>query len=281
VNGVPTFDVGAPFDVPYPTGRTYVRYLRNGTPLSADELMSLYDSIPRKNVERVHRDSIRDRQLKENHDLIEWSERHHELAARPPLAQMLTIARRESEFHPWYSRPSPLAGTWKFTVELKGEQPIIMFGRTQAYPTSLIATRDGSVRLLDLNGAAPYGYYLPMVMTATEEELDTQRWPTPERQGFMPAAFDPEVSDRDSTVWPAGVDLFGANAILPDVPGLKEKFQVMKRYSLTASRSDRLPGRIISKPDSLLRIERVYRDENEILARITGERVVETTWRPR
>ena len=284
VNGVPTFDVGAPFDVPYPAARKYALHLRNGIPLTADALMSLYDSIPRMNVGRVHRDSARDIRLRENQDLIEWANRHHELAARPPLAQMLTIARRESTLHPWFSRPSPIAGTWKFTVELKGEQPIIMFGRTQAFPTSLIASRDGSVRLWELNGAAPYGYYLLMKMTKTEEDLDIERWPPGERQGFISAAFDPVIADRDSTVWAGGADIFGANAILPDVPGLKEKFFVMKLYSQRTadpSRPRYAQGRIISKPDGSLRLERVYRDENEILAKISGERIVESTWRPR
>jgi hypothetical protein len=55
VGEVPTFDVGAPFNIPYPSGSSFLRYLKGGTPLTADELMSLYDSLPRWNFERTDR----------------------------------------------------------------------------------------------------------------------------------------------------------------------------------------------------------------------------------
>src|SRR5687767_8598305 len=47
VDGVPTFDVGHPRNIPYPIADAYVRETKGKDALSPDDLLSFLDSIPR------------------------------------------------------------------------------------------------------------------------------------------------------------------------------------------------------------------------------------------
>jgi len=284
VGDVPTFDVGAPFNLPYPSSRSFERYLRGGPPLTADELMSLYDSLPRWTFERTDRLTSLKREQEKRSALIDWGERHPGQANRPPLAAMLTAARRESSLAPYYLRSSPLAGTWHFTVELPGQETVTMYGRTQERATTLLASHDGKTRIWELDGAAPFGYSMLMVMTRSIHDLDIPRWPPPQRQGYLPAAFEPELVTPDSMVWGASAELFGAQAVLPESPGVRKEFAHMRiaaRAFISNGRPQNAPGRIITKPDGSARLELVYRDINDVVATIRGERVSTTVWNPR
>ncbi|MGK2962907.1 MAG: hypothetical protein ACSLFK_12270, partial [Gemmatimonadaceae bacterium] len=284
VDGVPTFDVGAPFNIPYPSSRSFERSLRGGTPLTADELMSLYDSIPQRTFERTDRLTYLKREEENRRALIDWGERHPDQAGRPPVAEMLTIARRESSLSPYSLRVSPLAGTWRFTVELPGHETVTMYGRTEGRATTLIASADGAIQRWDLNGAAPYGYALLMVMTRSLLDLEIPRWPPPQRQGFLGATFEPELVTPDSTVWGARAELFGAEAILPESTELRKEFAHMRiaaRAFVSEGRPRNAPGRIVVKPDESARLELIYRDINGVVATIRGERLSTIIWKPR
>jgi len=284
VGDVPTFDVGAPFDIPYPSGGGFRIHLRGGIPLTADELMSLYDSIPRLTFERTDRVTWLKREAERWETLMEWAERHPDQAGRPPVATMLTIARRESGLLPYHLLLSPLAGTWHFTVELPGHEAVSMYGRTEERASSIIASSDGSVRRWELEGITPYGYSLLMVMTRSLPDLEIPRWPPTQRQGYLSAAFEPELVTPDSTVWGAGAELFGAVGLLPESPELRKEFghlRMAARAFVSEGRPRHAPGRIVVRPDGSARLELIYRDVNGVVATIRGERVSKISWNRR
>ncbi len=284
VDDVPTFDVGAPNNIPYPSGMSFGFRMRGGIPLTADELMSLYDSLPRRNFERTDRVTYLKREEERHRAIIAWGERHPDLARRPPLAAMLTAARRESRHSPFYLRSSPLAGTWRFTVELPGHETVTMYGRTEARATSLDPSSDGVMTQALFEGAAPFGYTLTMLMSRSVAGLETSGRPALQSHGYLSAAFEPELLTPDSTVWGGEADLFVAERLFPESPELRKEFAHMRNASrsfVLDGRPKNAPGRIIVKPDGSARLELVYRDINGVVATIRGERLSTVSWHPR
>jgi hypothetical protein len=84
-NGFPTFDVTAPWHVPYPAAHELRAWLRGKPALSPDELLAMLDSIPQRGS--VYDDPVRAKAI------IGWAETHADQAAREPLASMVSSAR--------------------------------------------------------------------------------------------------------------------------------------------------------------------------------------------
>jgi hypothetical protein len=158
-----------------------------------------------------------------------------------------------------------------------------MYGRTEMRARTLIASSDGAAGEWELDGAAPYGYSLLMIMTRSLPDLDTLRWPPPKRQGYLSAAFEPELVTPDSTVWAGGADLWGAEGILPESPELRKEFAHMRRAGqafVPDGRPVYAPGVIVTRPTGSARLELVYRDVNGVVATIRGERLSTISWNP-
>ncbi len=285
VNGVPTFDVGSTYNLPYPSAPAFGRYIRGGIPLSADQLMNYYDSLPRVSYERTDRLTQLTREQANRDALLEWAERHPELAARPPVASFIGSARRETALHPYYVRESEVAGTWRFVVTMPGHDSVIMYGRTKQHPASLIASADGNIRQWDLNERPPFGYYLHIVMTKSLADLDIDRHPPPSRQGYLSVSFEPEIVTPDSTVWSAGADIYGAQAALSDSSTFRSVFASLRRAGTIGIRPDRpryTPGRIIAKRDGSARLEFEYADNDDtVFPRVRAERISSIAWNPK
>jgi hypothetical protein len=284
LDGLPTFDVGSPYNVPYPSGRAFSFRLRKGNALSAGELMSFYDSLPRVSDERTDRLTQMNREQKRREAIIRWAQAHPDLADRPPVAEMITLSRRLSRMHPFDVKPSPLAGTWRFAIWFPGHDTVVAYGRSEAQANSLMTSARGSDQSWDLDRSPPFGYYLLLKMTKSPADLEIDGWPPPTRQAYLSASFEPEASTRDSTVWYAGAEVFGATAILPDTASVREQFAAM-RFSSHAtgdtSRPRYAPGRIVTRPDGSARLEIIYRSGGEILAAIRAERISTKVWVPR
>ena len=283
VNDIPTFDVFASLSTPYPSAIRSSFQLRGGTPLTADELMSFYESLPRLTTTRRARPDQLKKETEQFKAMVEWADRHPELAGRPPVATKLAIARRQLGLMPYLSRESPVAGTWRFTVFVPGYDSATIYGRTQLLPNSLLTTGDGTRHSTEVAGAAPFGYYLLTVLTKNVPDLDIPRWPPPTRQAHLPVSFEPELITADSTVWAGGIDIFVGRDALPDGSPLRERFDYFRnalRGVVDPGRPRYAGGRIVLLPDGTARLERIYRDSDSVYAVIRGERISTQTWKP-
>ena len=284
VQGVPTFDVGSPYNVPYPSARIFERYLRGGDALSADQLMTFYDSLPRFTHERVDRMTQRARQQAYRDAMLRLAEKHPEFLTHLPTAEMLRRARLQTAVSEYYARPSMVAGTWRFTISMPGHDTTIMYGRTQQFPNSLIGSPDGELHETELDGKPPFGYYLHMALASTEAELEVDGWPRGHRQGYLSASFEPETTTRDSTVWAGGVELFGAHDALPDSSTFRRLFPSLRGAGSIGMRADRpryIPGRIIIKSGGSTRLKFLFPHGYDLSPQISGERISNIVWTPK
>jgi hypothetical protein len=278
VNGIPTFDVGGPYYLPYPSGKAFASHIEDGNALSADELMSFFDALPALPANPVDRRAYLEGENAQQAAILKWAKRHPELRSRPPVKRLVEGADFESRRSHYWLRESPLSGTWRFTVTVPSGDTAVAYGRTQPLATGLIDYRDGSTTSVPAEKV--FGYYLYTLMGRTEAELDIEPETFNRRGGFVSASFEPEIDTRDSTVWSAGVEILAAApfassaSFAKHVPFLTKNAQ----YSPDPDRPRYAPGRIVRRRDGSLELTVAYGSNGQTLVEIRGKRISTKTW---
>jgi hypothetical protein len=276
LNEVPTFDVSTPYYLPYPSGPVHARDIGEGNALSADELMSFYDSIPRLPAGEVEHRAYLMRQQVQAVAILKWAAKHPEMRSRPPLKEIIRMAEGDARRTPYMLRESPLAGTWRFTATVASGDTVVGYGRTQPLPTGLMEHRDGSIP--PVLAERIFGYYLYTLMGRTEADLDIEPPSFHPRSGFVSASFEPEIQTGDSTVWSAGVEILAAAPFSESVAFRSGRLRANAQYSPDPSRPRYAPGRIVRRRDGTLELTVVYGTDGQALVEIKGKRISKKTW---
>ena len=284
VNNLPTLDV-TPYLTPYPLVSAFGRSLANGQSLSADELMSFYDALPKLSLPNGNTDNAARERSEYRDALLAWAAENPDLAARPPVSERVAGIRVTIALAPYANRNSPLAGTWRFVIRVPGLDSAVVFGRTRSSGgNGFIPKAYEHADVYSLNGTAPFGYYLHMQVAKSVSDLDALTSRSRRNDGYLPASFEPELLTGDSTVWAGGADIFRAAADLTKESLLKDELTRFARMFQPTGKRGRpfyAPGRIVRLRDGSIRLEHDHYDGDRVFARITGERVATTVWTDR
>jgi hypothetical protein len=265
-NGIPTLDVTAPWNVPYPGADELLPTIRRHPALTPDDLLSLYDSIPpiRVKPDESGRSSA----------IITWAELHPSLTTRQPLEDMLSRARYTELIAPFNARESPLAGTYRFVIQIPGADSLVLFGRTALYPAILLwrddVARDSQRRPV----AGPYGYYLPAAVALETSGLPMVLPPVA-RQGHVAASFEPVATGADSTVWSGGAELIGAAMAIVTDEAMKNRLVAAGDKTFAGIRRvpNSTPGRFVRHADGSVTLHVELRDGHDVIATLRGKRL--------
>jgi hypothetical protein len=127
VEGRPTFDVGAAWRQPY-AHRTPPSHVSPGSTLTPEQLFALYEVLP----ESDHLDREPHKVLK---PLLAWAEANPRLAGSYPADQILHEAFLIAEDSRVRNTVSPLAGTYRLEISVRGEEPLKLFISTARKPS--------------------------------------------------------------------------------------------------------------------------------------------------
>ena len=265
-NGIPTVDVTAPWHVPYPSAVGFTS-ARKEPLLTLDELLSMYDSIPPAVQERP--DDPERRKA-----IYKWAELHPNLASRQPLSGLVRQARSTEVTAPFNARESPVAGTYRFVIQLVGSDSVVLFGRTEIRATGLLWPLDSAGEQLSRPPMTPNGYYLYLELARSLSELPT-RTPNRGHGGFLAASFEPVTISPDSTVWRAGAELLGSAVRVVADSVLKTRFSAaaQKEFAGLGRTPNYTPGRFVRRADGSVNLVVELRAGDELIGTILGARV--------
>jgi hypothetical protein len=168
---------------PYPSGPEGGSPRRSGdrrTWMTAAQLFGLYQALPLDSLLRRHPESATE-------PLRRWAEANPALATRYPAADILRQVRWAAHHHLIRLTPLPLAGTYRFTVELSDGQHFTFYARTEAAPSSRweVEGRPMPPDSVDWPRGPmrpPAGYWAETFVAPTEHELPRQRVDAERRQ---------------------------------------------------------------------------------------------------
>jgi hypothetical protein len=278
----PTFDVtpeGAVYPSPWPSRWRQV----DGSALSADEFLSLYEVVPDARTFEATPDSAAA-------PLLRWAQEFPDRAAKEPAAYLIRYVRRRVVEKRYESRESPLAGTYRVIFRTAPHDSLVLFARTERHPTSVIRPRPLGAPV-DPRAELPpiVGHYLLTEVARTIGELPSRRPGFPTRQGYF-AMIDSALAHTDSgAVFAGSVDLERTAASLaPDSlarmrleEGGRHKWET-QRQRFRAGQTG-TPGQFVIAPDGRVTFNMViHRDSTPVLT-VQAERVSREhlqPWRP-
>lgn len=286
VDGVPTFDVGHPRNIPYPVAEAYARETKGKGALSPDDLLSFLDFIPRVQPQLDRRTDYF-RFMKRSAAILQWAKRHPDQAQRWPVVDWVSHAIERRAVAAFDTVRAPFAGTYRFVIDIPGRDSIVFFGRSPVYPTSLLWHQRGSG---PRKSAEPYGYYLLTWAVQSPENIPTE-FPrmqagkgSPKRtsQGYIAFSFKPTLVTRDSTVWNADFDLFRAAGELMADPDAELELRKIGQFSSSRDRMQAVgytPGSMVRLATGSMRAILTVTDGDRIVATIRATRISRETFK--
>lgn len=202
--GVPTLDVHEPSWFPY-TGRVPGRSGPDdgAPPLSADELLGLYEVTPTGEEKRRDVEAA-------TAPMLAWARRNPDLARREPAASALWSLRYDEEQRRVRAIASPLVGTWRLEASLDGDAPRTLWVRTMDRPTvgepaPRTAPPDAAADPLAAHRSVAYGILLSADTTRAglPDAADPYRL---DGVGYLRVEL-PDGADATRTTWRGGVEL--------------------------------------------------------------------------
>ncbi|MEW5930168.1 MAG: hypothetical protein AB1941_22145 [Gemmatimonadota bacterium] len=262
--GLPTFDVHSPGSDPYPQ-----RTMRRGRSLPADSLLSvddyfaLMELLPHPDrVERAAADAYR--------PLLQWAERHPELARRYPASRILEIAGGEIEYGRLMGISTPVAETYRFEARLGDGAPRVFHARSRARPTSWWHPASA-------DGRPAEGYTLLLAGAAAPDSLPTRvrRDRRVEREGYLSVLVAPEPGGGPRT-WRGRIEAslvarqFPADSTLRDF-ARADFARFLDRHR--RGEPDETPARFVEAPDGSVLVTQTIRLDDGRTLHVSGTRV--------
>jgi hypothetical protein len=272
IQGIPTLDTGEPMDNPFPFGRGYSDAVRASS-LSADEFLSMLDSIPTIAIDRADVVTRFLRTQNRGAAILNWASRHPDQAKRKPLSDWVSSYRDGLPRAHFDTIISPFAGTYRFILKMPHRDSVVFFGRTDLRPHGIIWSEGYKTPVRPADD--PYGYYLYIGLSANPDSLPTG-WPRFDRGGFFGIGFDRVSSDADSTVWRGDIDVLRSAGSLVIDSETRQALQLVTDVQLTQQRfgtSNFLPGRTLQRRDGSVTITWMLNDHDSTLVTITARRI--------
>lgn len=267
VDGVPTADVHNPYNHPFPQHASRVPQDALGT----EEVFRLHQVLPQKEaLDADPRAAVA--------PLLEWAREHPDLARRWPASlvipeQLRGIANREVR-----DREVPVAGTYRFTLDLGDGAPRTFYARTATAPTSPAGMEPGDEWMRELRPPTYAGYSLWAESAHRPELLGAAE---PGRPGaylyVFPDADPGEVAGRV----PGGAELGLAARALPDDPevqalnrAVRERFGTAEgREYIDRNLTPEADAFFLVHPDGTVTFEQRYRLPDGRAVTLQGVRI--------
>lgn len=260
VDGIPTFDLHNPFNLPY-TGSERIREMDRDDPitslLSPDQMFTFYQAIPTAGAIRTEGSLALG-------ELRDWVGANPDLAARPPAETLVShVLGRLSQIQ-LTRTDHPVLGTWRFTLEVPGDTTYAFVARTRSYPTSRWRpSRESNPREpgnLTLEFAEGYTVLFTMAETLSElptaagERGDLANW-------YLDVRAEPDSTIGERSWWRGSVESSLFKRGFPDNPILQEAAErLWERFSSRYEQQlpAEVPARLSREPDGVLRLVQLF-----------------------
>jgi hypothetical protein len=279
VDGLPTLDVGQPYQLPYPQ-RAYED--DPDSLMTVEQAFELIDLLPLWDEFEADPEEARQ-------PLLRWARANPDLARRFPASVVVNQAEHDIRYATLKRIDPPLAGTYRFSVSVDGDSPRPFYARTRSAPT----TEWDPVRSPaadDWEPPAPghpiAGYTLLLAASASVDSLPVVCGPDRDmgREGYVSVAAAPESGPDGVQVWTGQVELNLAASALPADSVLvgitrSQLERMMERVRADLPMEERVhaPARFLLRPDGSVAVEQtvVLHDGRTVV--ITGERLSRVT----
>lgn len=279
VDGLPTLDVGQPYQLPYPQRADADR---GEALMSIDQAFDLIELLPLWDEFEADPDAA-------HQPLLRWARANPELARRFPASLVVEQAGHDIRYAALKRIDPPLAGTYRFSVSVDGDAPRTFYARTRSAPTTEWDPVK-SPAADDWEPPAPgdpiAGYTMLLVGSASADSLPLVCGPDRDmnREGYVSVAAAPEPGPDGVQIWRGQVELSLAASALPGDSALAritraELDRMIDRARAHLPMEERVhaPARFLLRPDGSVVVEQtvVLYDGRAVV--ITGERLSRVT----
>lgn len=270
VEGVPTFDVGDPYQTPYPQ-KAYGDSLR-----SIEQVIELLELLPLQAEYEADAEAAR-------RPLLAWARANPELARRYPASALVRDAVYDVRYARLKRIDSPLAGTYRFTVSVNGDAPRTFYARTYAAPDEEWSPWTPGERNVGPALDDPFRGYTFQLAGATSADL----LPTlaqPERDmshdGHLSVLAAPERGPGGVQVWHGEMGLYLATSQFPGDSALVQAVRAASERSMRrveADQPEEIAARLMLRPDGSVTMEQTTLLDDGPSVVIRGERISRVT----
>lgn len=279
VDGLPTLDVGQPYQLPYP------QRADEGDPdslMTVEQGFELIDLLPLWDEFEADPEAARQ-------PLLRWARANPDLARLFPASLVVDQAEHDIRYAALKRIDPPLAGTYRFSVSVDGDAARTFYARTRSAPTTEwdpVKSPAADDWEPPAAGSPIAGYTMLLVGSASADSLPLVCGPDRDmgREGYFSVATAAEGGPDGGQVWTGQVELSLAARALPGDSQLvaidrAELDRMIERARADLPMEERVhaPARFLLRPDGSVSVEQtvVLHDGRVIVIR--GERVSRVT----
>jgi hypothetical protein len=265
VDGVPTADFHVPYTQPYPRhARMVLRPL-----MSLEDAFRFHHVLPRQ-------DDLRDDAATALAPLLEWARQNPELARQGPAQDMIRRNLHHLTYEEVRRLEVPVAGTYRFVLDLGDGAPRTFYARTRSAPTSPSPLEPGDDWFHELRPPSYAGYILWAESASGPELLGPAR--TGQPGGYLYLFLDDDPADGPARRIPGAADLNLAARALPDDPDVQALHASLRERPVFREYIDRnlKPGAdafFLLHPDGAVTFEQAYHLPDGRVVTLKGVRI--------
>lgn len=273
VDGLPTLDIGDPFQSPYSGGSEEWR----GTDsiLTIEQLFDLLLLLPPLDEGDASPEASA-------RPLMEWARANPELARLHPASDILALTEYRIRYDRLTRMTPPLGGTWRFVVSVDGGLPRTFFARSRTAPTTeWNPTARGVEDDLPAPGSPIRGYTLLLAAASTEDSLPTACCESGvRREGYISFVAEPDSARGGVRFWRGDMEMGLLVAAFPRDTVVREISRVdFERFSRRSRAREPVEvlARFVLRPDGAATMEQTTELDDGRRVVIRGERTSPVT----
>jgi hypothetical protein len=267
VDGIPTADVHNPYHHPYPQ---HTRRAPEDA-MGVEDVFRLHHILPRP-------EDVGEDPLGAMTPLLDWAREHPDLARRWPASDMIRSHLRNVSYQEARRLEVPVAGTYRFVLDLGDGPPRTFYARTNTTPTGPAGLETGDAWFHELRPPSYTGYALWARGARLPELFGSLR---PGHAGGYFHVFSSVDPTGGADRVPAGIELTLAANALPDDPGVqalhravRERFGTSEgREYLDLNLSAEANGFFQIHPDGEVTFEQTYHLPGDRIVTLRGVRI--------
>lgn len=265
VDGVPTADFHLPYSQPYP----------HRARMTLPPLMSIEDAFRFHHVLPTQAD-LRADAVAAVAPLLDWARQNPELARQWPANDMIRRNLRGITYEEVRRLEVPVAGTYRFVLDLGDGAARTFYARTRSAPTSPSPLESGDDWVHELRPPSYAGYTLWAESASSPELLGPAR--TGQPGGYLYLFLGDDPADVAARRIPAAAELALAARALPDNPAVQALHASLRKPPISSEYIDRnlKPGAdafFLLHPDGGVTFEQTYHLPGDRVVTLQGVRL--------
>lgn len=233
VDGVPTADFHQPYSQPFPRRARYTLPPLNGLLMGIDDAFRFHHVLPRQ----ADREADAEAAVA---PMLEWARQNPELAQQGPANDMIRRNLRYITNVEVRRLEVPVAGTYRFVLDLGDGAPRTFYARTRSAPGQPVLPESGDDWFNELRPPSYGGYTLWAESAPEAEMLGPARAGQPGGALYIFLAGDP--GDAAPRRIPGAAELTLATRALPDDPDVQVLLPSLRERSAFREYIDRNLG---------------------------------------